>query len=195
MQVKRICVFCGSNKGVRAEYAAAAKAMGQALVKHNIGLVYGGGNVGLMGVIADAMLAEGGEVIGVIPQALVAREVAHQRLTEQRIVSTMHERKALMAELSDAFIALPGGMGTFDELCEILTWAQLGIHQKPCGILNVENYFMPLLAMFDHATAEGFLQVKHRALVLEASAPDTLIKALETYQPQYETKWLDLDKV
>ena len=193
--MKRVCVFCGSSKGLRAAYTSAAKAMGQALVKRNIGLVYGGGNVGLMGVIADAMLAEGGEVIGVIPQDLVAKEVAHQHLTEQRIVSSMHERKALMAELSDAFIAMPGGMGTFDEFCEILTWAQLGIHQKPCGILNVENYFTPLLTMFDHATAEGFLRDTHRALVLEASEPDVLLKALETYQPQYATKWLDLDKV
>lgn len=193
--MKRICVFCGSNKGVRAEYVSAAQAMGQALVKRNIGLVYGGGNVGLMGVIADAMLAEGGEVIGVIPQGLVAREVAHQNLTEQRIVSTMHERKALMAELSDAFIAMPGGMGTFDEFCEILTWAQLGIHQKPCGILNVENYFTPLLTMFDHAMNEGFLRDTHRALVIEAREPDALLNALELYQPQYAEKWLDLDKV
>ncbi len=193
--MKRICVFCGSNKGVRAEYVSAAQAMGQALVKRNIGLVYGGGNVGLMGVIADTMLTEGGEVIGVIPQSLVAREVAHQNLTEQRIVNSMHERKALMAELSDAFIAMPGGMGTFGEFCEILTWAQLGIHQKPCGVLNVENYFTPLLAMFDHAMQEGFLRAEHRALVLEASEPEALLTALETYQPQYTTKWLDLDKV
>jgi hypothetical protein len=193
--MKRVCVFCGSNKGARAEYVSAAKAMGQALVKRNIGLVYGGGNVGLMGVIADAMLAEGGEVIGVIPQALVAREVAHQNLTEQRIVGTMHERKALMAELSDAFIAMPGGMGTFDEFCEILTWAQLGIHQKPCGVLNVENYFTPLLTMFEHAMNEGFLRAEHRALVLEASAPEQLLEALAKYQPQFAEKWLDLGKV
>ena len=193
--MNRVCVFCGSNKGVRAEYVLAAKAMGQALVKRNIGLVYGGGNVGLMGVIADTILAEGGEVIGVIPQALVAREVAHQNLTEQRIVGTMHERKALMAELSDAFIAMPGGMGTFDEFCEILTWAQLGIHQKPCGILNVENYFTPLLTMFDHARAEGFLRDTHRALVMDASEPEQLLDALAKYQPQFAEKWLDLDKV
>lgn len=193
--MKRICVFCGSNKGTRSEYVLAAQAMGQAMVRRNIGLVYGGGNVGLMGVIADAMLAEGGEVIGVIPQGLVAREVAHQHLTQQRIVTSMHERKALMAELSDAFIAMPGGMGTFDEFCEILTWAQLGIHQKPCGILNVENYFTPLLAMFDHAMNEGFLRATHRALVLEASEPEVLLSALAAYQPEYTTKWLDLDKV
>ena len=193
--MKRICVFCGSNKGVRAEYTSAAQALGQAMVKRNIGLVYGGGNVGLMGVVADAMLAKGGEAIGVIPQALVAREVAHQNLTQTYIVSSMHERKALMAELSDAFIAMPGGMGTFDEFCVILTWAQLGIHQKPCGILNVENYFTPLLTMFNHATAEGFLRDTHRALVLEGCEPESLLDALEQYQPQFAEKWLDLDKV
>ena len=193
--MKRICVFCGSNKGVRPAYITAAQALGQAFVKRNIGLVYGGGNVGLMGVIADEILAHGGEAIGVIPQFLVKREVAHQNLSEQHIVNTMHERKALMAELSDGFIAMPGGMGTFDEFCEILTWAQLGIHQKPCGILNVENYFTPLLAMFDHAVAEGFLQETHRALILAATAPDNLLDALAAYQPQHAEKWLDLDKV
>jgi uncharacterized protein (TIGR00730 family) len=193
--MKRICVFCGSNKGVRPIYVAAAQAMAAAMVKRNISLVYGGGNVGLMGVIADEMLAQGGEVIGVIPRSLVQREVAHQALTKQHIVNTMHERKALMAKLSDGFIAMPGGMGTFDEFCEILTWAQLGIHQKPCGILNVENYFTPLLAMFDHAVAEGFLRDSHRALVLEAAEPDGLLQAFGTFQPQYLQKWLDLDKV
>lgn len=193
--MKRICVFCGSSKGVRGEYAAAAKALGQAFVRRNISLVFGGSNVGLMGVIADTVLEAGGEVIGVIPQGLVAKEVAHQNLTEQHIVNSMHERKALMAELSDAFIAMPGGMGTFDEFCEILTWAQLGIHQKPCGILNVENYFTPLLTMFDHAMNEGFLRDTHRALVLEAREPEQLLEALAKYQPQFAEKWLDLDKV
>ena len=193
--MKRICVFCGSSKGVHGEYAAAAKALGQAFVRRNISLVFGGSNVGLMGVIADTVLEAGGEVIGVIPQGLVAKEVAHQNLTEQHIVNSMHERKALMAELSDAFIAMPGGMGTFDEFCEILTWAQLGIHQKPCGILNVENYFTPLLTMFDHAMNEGFLRDTHRALVLEAREPEQLLEALAKYQPQFAEKWLDLDKV
>ena len=193
--MKRICVFCGSNKGARPVYSTAAKALGQALVKRNIGLVYGGGNVGLMGVIADEILALGGEAIGVIPHSLVRREVAHQNLTKQHIVGTMHERKALMAELSNGFIALPGGMGTFDEFCEILTWAQLGIHQKPCGVLNVENYFTPLLTMFDHAVAEGFLRDAHRALILEAAAPDRLLDALTAYRPQQVEKWLDLDNV
>ena len=152
--MKRICVFCGSNKGAKPAYIEAAKSLGKVLVKKNIGLIYGGGKVGLMGVIADEVLASGGEVIGVIPQSLVNREVAHQNVTQMHIVNSMHERKALMADLSDGFMALPGGMGTFDEFCEILTWAQLGIHQKPCGILNVENYFTPLLAMFDHAMRE-----------------------------------------
>lgn len=193
--MKRICVFCGSNKGVRPIYVTAAQAMAQAMVKRNIGLVYGGGNIGLMGVIADEMLAQGGEVIGVIPRSLVQREVAHHHLTQQHIVNTMHERKALMAELSDGFIAMPGGMGTFDEFCEILTWAQLGIHQKPCGVLNVENYFTPLLTMFDHAVAEGFLHASHRALVLEADAPESLLDAFAGFQPQYVQKWLDLNKV
>ena len=189
--LKRICVFCGSNKGARAEYVLAAQAMGRALVKRNIGLVYGGGNVGLMGVIADAMLAEGGEVIGVIPQGLVAREVAHQSLTEQRIVNTMHERKALMAELSDGFIAMPGGMGTFDELCEILTWGQLGIHSKPCGILNVSGYFAPLLAMFNHSVAEGFLKTEDRERLLESSDARELLGMLARYQAPKIEKWLD----
>lgn len=193
--MKRICVFCGSNKGARPIFTTAAKELGHALVKRNMGLVYGGGNVGLMGAIADEILAQGGEVIGVIPQSLVRREVAHQNLTKQHVVTTMHERKALMAELSDGFIAMPGGMGTFDEFCEILTWAQLGIHQKPCGILNVEDYFTPLLRMFDHAVAEGFLRDAHRTLVLEATQPDKLLDSLATYQPQQIEKWLDLNKV
>lgn len=193
--MKRVCVFCGSNKGIRAAYTAAAKLLGEELVRRDIGLVYGGGNVGLMGVIADAVLEAGGEAIGVIPQALVAREVAHQNLTQMHIVNSMHERKALMAELSDAFIALPGGMGTFDEFCEILTWAQLGIHHKPCGILNIENYFSPLLTTFDHAVTEGFLRAEHRALILEAAAPEKLLSLLSQAPPQYLGKWIDSDVV
>ncbi len=192
--MKRICVFCGSNKGAKIQYIEAAKSLGKVLVKKNIGLVYGGGKVGLMGVIADEVLAAGGEVIGVIPQSLVAREVAHQNVTQMHIVNSMHERKALMADLSDGFMALPGGMGTFDEFCEILTWAQLGIHQKPCGILNVENYFTPLLAMFDHAMREGFLRDTHRALVIEATEPETLLELFAKYQPQHVEKWLDREK-
>src|SRR4051812_49148308 len=150
----RVCVFCGSNPGARPEYAAAARAVGRALAERGRGLVYGGGNVGLMGVCADAALAAGGEVIGVIPDALQTAEVAHGGLTRLHVVRTMHERKALMADLSDAFAALPGGFGTLDELFEILTWAQLGIHAKPVAILNVAGFFDPLLAMLDHQTAE-----------------------------------------
>ena len=192
--MKRICVFCGSNKGAKPAYIEAAKSLGKVLVKKNIGLIYGGGKVGLMGVIADEVLAGGGEVIGVIPQSLVAREVAHQTVTQMHIVNSMHERKALMADLSDGFMALPGGMGTLDEFCEILTWAQLGIHQKPCGILNIENYFTPLLAMFDHAMREGFLRDTHRALVIEATEPETLLDLLAKHQPQHVEKWLDREK-
>ena len=192
--MKRICVFCGSNKGAKPAYIEAAKSLGKVLVKKNIGLIYGGGKVGLMGVIADEVLASGGEVIGVIPQSLVNREVAHQNVTQMHIVNSMHERKALMADLSDGFMALPGGMGTFDEFCEILTWAQLGIHQKPCGILNIENYFTPLLAMFDHAMREGFLRDTHRALVIEATEPETLLDLLAKHQPQHVEKWLDREK-
>ncbi len=193
--MRRICVFCGSSQGARPAYAEGAKVLGKTLVKNNLGLVYGGSNIGLMGIIADEVLQLGGEVIGVIPQVLVTKEVAHTNLTQMHIVNSMHERKALMAELSDGFIAMPGGMGTFDELCEILTWAQLGIHQKPCGVLNIENYFEPLLKMFDHAMDERFLRDSHRALVLAASDPTTLLKMFAQYQAPRAGKWLDLDKV
>ena len=192
--MKRICVFCGSNSGVRPVYAEAAKRMGAVLVQRGIGLVYGGGRIGLMGTIADTVMAEGGEVIGVIPEALAAKEVAHQGLTELRIVRSMHERKALMAELSDGFIAMPGGVGTFEEFCEVLTWAQLGIHLKPCGLLNVENYYGPLLALFNQAVVEGFIRPEHRSLVLESDKPEKLIELLESYQPPQLDKWLERDE-
>jgi len=159
--LRSLCVFCGSSSGNRAEYAAAAAQFGELLARRGIQLVYGGGNVGLMGVLADAALATGGRVIGVIPQMLVDRELAH-RGTDLRIVTSMHERKALMAELSDAFVALPGGLGTYEELCEVLTWSQLGIHHKPVGCLDVLDYFHPLGAMLDHAVAEGFLRPEQR---------------------------------
>src|SRR5499427_3746527 len=164
--MKRICIFCGSRTGAQSEYAEAAKGMGHELLRRGIGLVYGGGCVGLMGTVADAVMGGGGEVIGVIPEALVTRELAHGDITQLIVVHSMHERKAKMAELSDAFIALPGGYGTFEEFCEIITWAQLGLHRKPCGILNVEGYYDPLLALFDRAVAEGFLRPANRHLVL-----------------------------
>lgn len=186
-----ICVFCGSNVGTQPVYKTAAQALGQALVKRGLGLVYGGGNVGLMGTIADAVLNAGGAAIGVIPQALVDKELAHQELTQLHIVSSMHERKALMADLSDGFIALPGGFGTFEEFCEVLTWAQLGFHQKPCGLLNIQGYYNPLIAMFDHATVEQFVRPPHRSLVLEAHDPEHLLDKLAAYKPITVQKWID----
>jgi len=188
--VKRVCVFCGSNSGVRPEYAQAARGLARALVASKRGLVYGGGNVGLMGILADAMLDAGGEVIGVIPAALVAKEVAHHGITELRVVETMHERKALMSELSDAFVALPGGFGTLDEFFEVLTWSQLGLHGKPCGLLDVENYFDNLVRMLDHAVAERFISPAHRRLVMVHRDPMELLQALSSYSPAPTSKWL-----
>lgn len=189
--MKHLCVFCGSNPGAQPIYAIAAQTMGQAMVRRGLGLVYGGGNVGLMGTIADAVLSAGGEVIGVIPQTLVDKELAHRGLTQLHIVRSMHERKALMAELSNGFIALPGGFGTFEEFCEVLTWAQLGFHQKPCGLLNIADYYTPLIAMFDHATAEQFVRPPHRSLVLEAQDPDQLLEKLVSFKPITIQKWID----
>jgi len=189
---KRICVFCGSSSGGRPSYAASAIALARHLASRKIGVVYGGGRVGLMGTLADAALDAGGEVIGVIPQSLVAREVSHRGLSDLRVVGSMHERKALMAELSDAFIALPGGYGTFEELCEMLTWTQLGLHRKPCGILNVEGYYDPLLALFDHAMAEQFVKPLHRRMVIADSCPESLVARLLEYEPPAVNKWIDL---
>ncbi|HYE72411.1 MAG TPA: TIGR00730 family Rossman fold protein [Blastocatellia bacterium] len=195
MKLKRICVFCGSNSGARPIYTEIAQAMGRTIARRGIGLVYGGGRVGLMGVIADTVMAEGGEVIGIIPEALEAREVGHQNLSELRIVHSMHERKAMMAELSDAFIALPGGYGTFEEFCEVITWVQLGLHQKPCGLLNVAGYYSPLLALFDHAVAEGFVRSSHRSIVLEDEDPERMIALLEKHIPPQVEKWITRDEV
>jgi uncharacterized protein (TIGR00730 family) len=174
----RLCVFCGSRGGNDPRFAQAAIEVGTLMAKRRIGLVYGGGRVGLMGLLADAARAEGGEVIGVIPQALADREVAHSGLTELRVVDSMHERKALMGELSDGFIALPGGFGTLEEFCEVITWSQLGIHRKPCGILNVAGYFDHLIAMFDHAVARGFISDDNRGIVLEATRPEEIIERM-----------------
>jgi uncharacterized protein (TIGR00730 family) len=176
--LKRVCVFCGSNPGLRADYRIAAQDLAVALAHHGFGLVYGGGNVGLMGHVADAMLEAGGQVIGVIPRALRDKEVAHQGVTELRVVDTMHQRKAMMHELSDAFIALPGGFGTLDEFFEILTWSQLGIHAKPCGLLNVAGYYDSLLAMLDHAVGEGFLWPAHRRMVIAENDANVLLQHL-----------------
>lgn len=192
--MKRLCVFCGSSKGSRTVYAEAAEQLGTLLARRGIELVYGGGCVGLMGIVADATLRAGGHVIGVIPQALVIKEVVHEGLLDLRVVKSMHERKALMADLSDAFIALPGGFGTYEEFCEILTWAQLGLHKKPFGLLNVAGFYDPLLALFDHAVAEEFIRPGHRELVLVDANAETLLQHLETFHPPATSKWIHRDE-
>lgn len=176
--MQRVCVFAGSSAGVRPSYRALGAALGTALGRRGVGLVYGGGQIGLMGVVADAVLAAGGEVIGVLPTALDTVELAHRGLTTLHVVDDMHARKALMAKLADAFIALPGGLGTFDELFEILTWAQLGFHAKPIALLDVDQYFAPLVALLDHATKEGFVSPRHRDLLTVGDDPDRLLAAL-----------------
>ena len=189
--MQRICVFCGSSAGSQSEYRACAEQLGAELTSRKIGLVYGGGNVGLMGAIADSVVEAGGEAIGVIPEHLMTREIGHKRLTKLHIVHSMHERKALMADLSDAFIALPGGFGTLEEFFEVLTWSQLGLHAKPCGIVNVLGYYTPLLAMLDHAVQERFLKLQNRALVLARETPLELLQAFEDWRPVHVEKWLD----
>jgi uncharacterized protein (TIGR00730 family) len=191
--MNRVCVFCGSSKGYQPIYAQSARALGTLLAGKGIGLVYGGGNVGLMGIVADAVMEGGGEAIGVIPEALVQRELAHRAITELIVVRSMHERKAKMAELSDAFIAMPGGYGTFEEFCEIITWAQLGLHRKPCAILNVEGYYDPLLALFDRAVSEGFVHPSNRKLVLQGTEPNGLLNLLAAYKPPRTEKWINAD--
>jgi len=188
--VQAVCVFCGSSSGIRSSYAVSARRLGAELVQRDLTLVYGAGDVGLMGVLADAVLEAGGRVIGVIPEALVQREVAHDGLTELRVVNSMHERKALMAELADAFITLPGGIGTLEELCEVLTWSQLGIHSKPVGLLNVEGYFAPFIAMLDHAVAEGFMKTDCRRLLLTAVDEAILLDACAAWEPIPVRRWL-----
>jgi uncharacterized protein (TIGR00730 family) len=179
---EKICVFCGSREGKRPRYVEEAKHLGRLLAQREIHLVYGGGSIGLMGTIADAVIAEGGHVIGVIPEKLAHKEIVHQGAQEMHIVDTMHTRKAKMATLSDAFIAMPGGYGTFEELFEVITWAQIGIHKKPIGLLNVEGYFDALLQFIDHSIAEGFVHPDHRALIVSATDPQSLLDALDTYQ-------------
>ncbi|HLG62981.1 MAG TPA: TIGR00730 family Rossman fold protein [Ktedonosporobacter sp.] len=181
--MSRICVFAGSSMGVRKEYEEAARTLGHELATRGLGLVYGGASIGLMGVIANAVLAEGGEVIGVLPRGLFKREVGHERLTQLHMVNSMHERKALMADLADGFIALPGGYGTFDELFEAITWAQIGLHSKPIGLLNVMSYFDPLLALIAHVTTEGFIPSTSSRLVLHKKTPGELLDAFAAYMP------------
>ncbi len=193
--LRRVCVFSGSSFGARPTYADAAAALGRELVARGIGLVYGGGSVGLMGVVADAVLAADGEVIGVIPRALATKEIAHQGLADLRVVPSMHDRKALMTELADGFVALPGGFGTFDELFEAITWAQLGLHQKPIAVLDVGGYFGPLLALLDRATEERFVRPEHRALVIDDADPARVLDRMAAFRPAAApTKWIGKDE-
>jgi uncharacterized protein (TIGR00730 family) len=190
-RLKRICVFCGSSLGARPAYRDAAQRLGELLAERRIGVVFGGGAIGLMGVLADAALSKGGEVIGVIPESLVRREIGHRGVTQQHVVETMHQRKARMADLSDAFIALPGGYGTLEELCEAITWSQLGIQQKPCGLLNIEKYWDGLLAVLDHAVDEGFVRPENSRLVLVAQTPERMLERLSEWTPpEHIEKWL-----
>ena len=188
--MKRVCVFCGSSEGSRPDYVESARRMGEEIAHRGLGLVYGGGKVGLMGAVADAALAAGGEVIGVIPDALVSKEVGHEGLTELHVVGSMHERKKLMADLSNGFVALPGGYGTLEEFLEVLSWAQLSIHEKPCAILDVAGYWEPLVSLFDRTVAEGFVRPNHRSLVLTGRDPGELLDLMKRYTPAAEKKWV-----
>jgi uncharacterized protein (TIGR00730 family) len=192
--MKRVCVFCGSSAGSSAAYAAAARSLGLEIARRGLGLVYGGGRVGLMGILADAVLAAGGEVDGVLPRHLAAKEVGHAGLTRLHLVASMHERKAMMAGLADGFLSLPGGLGTLEEMAEILTWAQLGLHSKPCALLDAAGYFRPLVAFLDHAVAEGFLRKEHRDLVIVGDDSARLLDAMEQWRPVPVEKWLDRTK-
>jgi uncharacterized protein (TIGR00730 family) len=186
----RLCVFCGSSPGHDPSYLVAARDLGAALAREGIGLVYGGASVGLMGAVADAVAAGGGEVVGVMPQSLVDKEIAHKGLADLRIVGSMHERKALMAELADGFVALPGGLGTFEELFEVWTWAQLGYHRKPCSLLNVGGFYDKLAGFLDDVVSRGFVKPIHRAMLIVEQDPDALIRAVRTYEPPVVDKWI-----
>jgi uncharacterized protein (TIGR00730 family) len=188
--VKRLCVFCGANSGARPSYAKAAVALGELLAKEGIGLVYGGGNVGLMGIVADAVMSHGGDVIGVIPKSLYEKEVAHLSLPDLRVVNSMHERKAMMAELSDGFIALPGGFGTFEEIFEIITWTQLGLYKKPCGFLNIDGFYDLLSQFVGHATTQGFIRGEAPSIAVFANEPTALLEKFRNWQPPVLESWI-----
>lgn len=191
----RICVFCGSSAGVSDVYRKAAVELGQLLAKNDIGLVYGGGSVGLMGAVADAAVDGGGQVTGIIPKKLADAEIAHEKVDDLRVVASMHDRKALMADLSDAFIALPGGIGTFEELFEAWTWAQLGYHQKPCGILNVAGYYDALSTFLDHVVDQGFLKPHHRSMLIVSNDQHALLEQLREYHAPKTEKWIERDEL
>jgi uncharacterized protein (TIGR00730 family) len=193
--MRRLCVFCGSSPGARPAYGEAAEQLGRLLVAEGIGLVYGGGKVGLMGSLADAVLADGGEAIGVLPEALVAKEIGHPGLSDLRVVGSMHERKALMADLSDGFVALPGGLGTVEELFEVYTWSQLGLHVKPCGLLDVEGYYDGIAAWLTHAVEERFLREDQREMLIVERDPRALIDRLRRFEPAaIVPKWIDREQ-
>jgi uncharacterized protein (TIGR00730 family) len=192
--VKRVCVYSGSNAGTRSEYADAAEQLARALVARGLDVVYGGADVGLMKVVADTTMAAGGRVIGIMPESLVAREIGHRDITELHVVASMHERKALMEELSDGFVALPGGFGTIEEIVEIATWSQLGMHAKPFGLLNVAAFYDGLVAFFDHAVTEGFLRPQHRAMLHVSDDPEALLEAFAEWTPPPVHKWIDKDE-
>lgn len=190
-EIRRLAIFCGSNPGARPDYADGARSLGKLICKRDISVVYGGSSVGLMATLAETMLEESGEIIGVIPRMLVEREVANTALADLRVVESMHERKALMAELADGFIALPGGIGTLEEFFEIWTWGQLGMHEKPCGLLNTAGYFDPLLDFLDRAVAERFVRPVHREMVIVESDPESLLQRFSEYEPPRVVKWLN----
>jgi uncharacterized protein (TIGR00730 family) len=193
--MRRVCVFCGSSPGARPAYGDAAEEFARLLVEEGIGVVYGGGAVGLMGRLADSVLAAGGEVIGVIPEALVAREIGHKGLSQLRVVGSMHERKALMADLADAFVALPGGLGTLEELFEVYTWTQLGLHRKPCGLLDVDGYYDGIARFLAHAVEERFLREEHRAMLMVERDPRALIERMRRFRPEATSpKWIDREE-
>jgi len=188
--MKQVCIFCGSYPGSKPVYVESAHQMGLGLAQRGLGLVYGGGCVGLMGAVADGTIAGGGKTVGVIPQSLVDRELAHKGLSEIHIVTSMHQRKAMMAEIADAFVAMPGGFGTLDELFEIITWAQLGFHHKPIALLNIDGYFDPMLTFIEHMAVEGFIKPEHRDALLVKNSVDTLLDTLLSYQPPPLEKWI-----
>jgi uncharacterized protein (TIGR00730 family) len=190
--MQRLCVFCGSRPGIRPTYVRAAERVGRELAERGIGLVYGGGRVGLMGTVADAALAAKGYVIGVIPQSLVEKEVAHRHLSDLRVVRSMHERKAMMAELSDGFLALPGGFGTFEEWFEVVTWSQLGLHTKPSALLNIDGYYDPLLRLIDHGVKEGFIGEAHRDMIVSDKSVSRVLDKLDAWKrPALVEKWIN----
>ncbi len=193
--MRRVCVFCGSSPGTDPVYLAGARGLAAELVARDLGLVYGGGDIGLMGAVADAVLAAGGEAIGVIPEQLAALEVAHDGLTELHVVHSMHARKKMMFDLADGFVAMPGGLGTFEEILEVLTWAQLGMHGKPCALLDVAGYWAPLVQLLDQAAAQGFVASAHRALLLRDAEPGPLLDAMCASRPRRVPRWIDGEAV